>query len=878
MANASVKDCVSSIKELKHLSEGAAKLLLADIKQKARSRAQLKFLSKTDQIKEIADELIVGNQYEVARKKRNALLKVRAVREMVSFAERNQHARGLEVLLENVKSDFLGLYTKNKTDVNLRIEAEKLIPDIENRGPAEDLALRKEWKNLSLGEAASKTPVSGNERMFKLAQILFEKNAELVALNNRHGASISQAEGWSGTQSHLPEKMWAAARKIYGRNATEAQVKQTWLGFMDRLNIDWDRMDLGGVDRSKWLNGFFKNIFTSEHGEEKGITKMPAEIDFHSNGKGPSLADKMSSSRSLWFKDAESEQAYDRQFGRGDAFDTAMASIREKSRSAALMMNMGPDPDGAFKVTKSELINSAKDLPNSTYVIGLLKQPHFDRQFQSLAGQSASSVLPWMSRITEYAKAITLLSKGSKFTIAAIGDKWAMDTAMGYRGATAADRWKLNLESLAVKTRQDGGRALRDLYDISQAQIHEMSMMSADAHLALNSRVLGKANKAIEGMFKWTGFEGLTTAHHRAPAYAYARMVARDAGLSFDQLPDYRVRDFETHGITPSEWNAWRKQAKTFSELGGPGDDLVLTPDMTQFFSESDWNRIVADNGDTVSTSTVNRAKDNLDRKFRGLFSSIISEANNDPTLRVQSMKSIAGPKGSIAGEAMDMFMMFKSFSVTQVDRHLNREYARTGSAGLKEYLKNNKGGAMLSASWLVAKSLMAGLTVMWANDLMNGKTPKAVWDTENDKPNMDVLMAAVSRGGGLGIYGDFLFTEYDRRYRSWSDAALGPILGQASIGFDIWQDAKDGNNPSYKALKAFQDNAPLINMPFIKPVFDHLIFWQLQEALNPGIQSRRAEAMRKEGVQSYNPMFGPLSNPEESVAIDPLGIQTLFK
>jgi hypothetical protein len=184
----------------------------------------------------------------------------------------------------------------------------------------------------------------------------------------------------------------------------------------------------------------------------------------------------------------------------------------------------------------------------------------------------------------------------------------------------------------------------------------------------------------------------------------------------------------------------------------------------------------------------------------------------------------------------------------------------------------------MKQASWLVAKSLVAGLTVIWVNDLISGRTPKAVWNTEENKPNMDVIMSAIARGGGLGIYGDFLFNEYDRRYRSVADAALGPILGQASVGVDIWQDVKEGVTPSYKALKAFQDNAPFINMPFIKPVFDHLIFWQLQEALNPGIQSRRADAMRREGVQSYNPMFGPLSNPEESVAQDPLGVQKLFK
>ncbi|MCG3769088.1 MAG: hypothetical protein JW384_00207 [Nitrosomonadaceae bacterium] len=878
MANASVKDCVGSIKELKHLSADAAKLLLSDIKKRARSRAELKFLSKTDALKEIADELIVGSKFEIARKKRNSLLSLRSIREKVEFAEKNNHARGLEMALENVKSDFHGLYTKNKAEVDSMIEENGLIPYIRSRTPAEDLAIRKEWKNLTLGESASKSSVSGDEQAFKLARILFDKNAELVALNNRHGASILQAEGWSGSQTHLPEKMWAAGRKRFGRNVTEAQVKQTWMDFMNGMNIDWGRMDLGGVDREKWLANFFRNVFTTIHAEDKGITRMPAEIDFHSNGKGPALADKLSSSKSLWFKDAESEQAYDMRFGRGDAFDTAMVSIREKSRSAALMMNMGPDPDMAFKVIKSELLNSAKDLPNSTYIIGLLKQPHFDRQFQSLTGQSASSVLPWMSRITEYLKATTLLSKGSKFVIAAIGDKWAMDTAMGYHGATSADRYKLALEGMAIRTRQGGGKALRDLYDISQSFAHEMSMMSADAHLALNSRVLGKANKAIEGMFKWTGFEGVTTAHHRAPAYAYARMVARDAEHAYANLPDYRLRDFEEHGITPAEWDAWRKQTKTFSELGGPGDDLVLTPDMAQFFSETDWNRIVTENGDKVSPSTLNRAKDNLDRKFRGLFASIIAEANNDPTLRVQSMKSVAGPKGSLSGEAMDMFMMFKSFSLTQVDRHLNREYARTGSAGLREYLKENPYGAMKQASWLVAKSLVAGLTVIWVNDLISGRTPKAVWNTEENKPNMDVIMSAIARGGGLGIYGDFLFNEYDRRYRSVADAALGPILGQASVGVDIWQDVKEGVTPSYKALKAFQDNAPFINMPFIKPVFDHLIFWQLQEALNPGIQSRRADAMRREGVQSYNPMFGPLSNPEESVAQDPLGVQELFK
>ncbi len=193
--------------------------------------------------------------------------------------------------------------------------------------------------------------------------------------------------------------------------------------------------------------------------------------------------------------------------------------------------------------------------------------------------------------------------------------------------------------------------------------------------------------------------------------------------------------------------------------------------------------------------------------------------------------------------------MIFKGFP-------LKATMAVSGRVG---EIARTKGAA--SGSWylfnLLAQTAFLGYIGMTAKDWLSGKTRKQL--TTDGKVNYDVVLASLAKGGGLGIYTDFLFAEYDKRYRSIIGTFAGPALNEldtiASLKTKAWNVATGEEKPEslgLDAVKALESNIPLINMFPIKPIVDNLIWWHIKEGLSPGIMRRRERIMEKENHQEY--------------------------
>jgi hypothetical protein len=64
--------------------------------------------------------------------------------------------------------------------------------------------------------------------------------------------------------------------------------------------------------------------------------------------------------------------------------------------------------------------------------------------------------------------------------------------------------------------------------------------------------------------------------------------------------------------------------------------------------------------------------------------------------------------------------------------------------------------------------STVLGYAAMTAKDMLKGKTPR-------DPKDPNTIIKAFTQGGGAGIYGDFLFGEYNRFGQSPLETAAGP-------------------------------------------------------------------------------------------------------
>jgi hypothetical protein len=194
---------------------------------------------------------------------------------------------------------------------------------------------------------------------------------------------------------------------------------------------------------------------------------------------------------------------------------------------------------------------------------------------------------------------------------------------------------------------------------------------------------------------------------------------------------------------------------------------------------------------------------------------------------------------------------MFKSFPVTILTKIMARERHGRGAATMGQWMLNDHAGKF-NLAMMIAMTSIAGYLSGAMRDALKGRTPKRLLDA--DGFHKDVLVDAMLRGGGLSIMGDFMFTEYDRQYRSAASTLAGPVLGQLDPIMSIKTRFQRGEFQEglTEAGKFFQNNTPYINLFYIRPVLDYFIFWNLQEMLAPGSLEKMEKAVEGRNHQGY--------------------------
>jgi hypothetical protein len=157
-----------------------------------------------------------------------------------------------------------------------------------------------------------------------------------------------------------------------------------------------------------------------------------------------------------------------------------------------------------------------------------------------------------------------------------------------------------------------------------------------------------------------------------------------------------------------------------------------------------------------------------------------------------------------------------------------------------------------------VAQAGALGYLSMTAKDYLRGRTARRLIDSDGTI-NSKVWLEALSKGGGMGIYGDLLLSDYDKRYRGVTEMALGPTLGEMANLVNLTGSAKrvalgeDKVEPfRYELFRTVENNLPLINMFPVKPAMEYLIMWQIKEALSPGVFRRTEKSVENHNYQEY--------------------------
>ena len=194
--------------------------------------------------------------------------------------------------------------------------------------------------------------------------------------------------------------------------------------------------------------------------------------------------------------------------------------------------------------------------------------------------------------------------------------------------------------------------------------------------------------------------------------------------------------------------------------------------------------------------------------------------------------------------------MQFKSFPLAMMNQRVLRDIQlRTGKRGFVQtenlgFNADNLGTAAAMARFFAITAVF-GYAAMSLKDIVKGREPR-------DPRSFKAAQAALLQGGGLGIYGDFLFGESKNRFGGGPlDTLIGPTAGMLSSVADLYGRMKSGDDVGSSVIRTIYNNTPALNVFYIKPVVDHFIMERIFNELNPGQAQRRERRLKRENDQT---------------------------
>ena len=288
-------------------------------------------------------------------------------------------------------------------------------------------------------------------------------------------------------------------------------------------------------------------------------------------------------------------------------------------------------------------------------------------------------------------------------------------------------------------------------------------------------------------------------------------------------------------GVTETDWSVWRlAQPEDWRGVG----DTVLTANSIYRIKNAD----LAPLAQQLKT-TPQRLKDQAATKLLGTVLDETNMAIIEPGAREKALMHGGVERGTVKGELLRSFWQFKSFSIGMVLRHVKRGMAQEGW-GKAGYL-----GA------LVASTTVLGGMAIQLGEIAAGRDPKDITDDGTlGVPGLRYGIASMLKGGAMGLYGDFLFSDSSQGGSSPLAAIGGPIAGDLEAVFKLKDNAAAGevNQTGAKLVRLAKSHTPGANLWYTKAATDHLIFNQLQEYFSPGYLRRMKKRAKKEFNQSY--------------------------
>ena len=822
MANPTIKTISKCFKEVKRLTgdllpDQQINEILDEVKIKINENKFKQHQQETDDL--IAEGLINKLEYEQALKKRNlaennikALELSEKVIDAVALSEGKIDAvKALHGVLVGIQE--FSILARNsigsKQDTMEVVEITRMYEKIKKIGDGV-------WETFSEGgfdleiKKAMRGEVIFQEDAIKIAKILKEAQEEWRLRLNDLGANIGVLDDWITRQMHNTERMANASK-----GSKDVSVnRQAWREFI-KTRLDLQRTFPEVADPAKQdeiLDSIYNSLMSSDHLRHDGTPSMYGTRN---------LTNRLNAARVLHFKDATARHEYDVAFGEPSIKESVLAVLSNSARNIALMQELGTNPKDTFNKALTILRKKYKN--DNPEFVRKLNEEEFANEFAEIDGSINGVGNQTTAKVGMTIRALQSMGKlgfAAPTSIADLGQYMATTNFQG-RGIFYG-----LYEALGSLFKSQDREAMEVLGVISNS-IHSFQGNKYGS----SSDTWGTMGKLQNMFFKYNSLNRWISSLKSGMTIGLAKSYGSKADTKWLDL-DVRERNLlKLYGFDEGKWDMLRS-IKTLDVNGNryitAEDAMSISDDVVRGYLKKD-----------ISEREARNFKRDLEMTWRNVLVDQAMHATPEPDTAVRAFMNQGLKKGTGKGEAIRFVGQFKAFPITIWKKIIGRE--------MKSYGPDDSQFAKISGmTSMLLLSLMFGYMAMSVKDMLRGRSPR-----DPSKPG--VLAQAFAQGGGLGIYGDFIYNELQNEYGGgMADTIMGPTFGDFIKILNIVGNINDPAKAGKKFLQFAEGNVPFLNMYYSKAAYDYLVGYQIKEFLDPGFFSRMERKHEEQRGQSY--------------------------
>ncbi len=607
---------------------------------------------------------------------------------------------------------------------------------------------------------------------------------------NRAGGAIAKRTDWGMPQNHDQIAITKAGYTAWRDFIGDRLDRDKMIDEQTGLRFSDEKLELV-------LTDVYESIRTD------GLNKLTPGAQ----GYGKSLGNRRQDHRFLSFETATGWLEYQKKFGDANSFDTMISHITNMSRDISMMEILGPNPAATLQFLKQTLVKNAKTEKAAKQAKAADKK--IDDLYMFVTGKNNSPVNGfWASTFAGTRQLLTAAQLGSA-SLGAITDLNFQRMARSFAGLPQTSTLNGYLKQLApLGQREKGELAIR------LGLIAEGWTSLAAAQMRYVGDVSGPevTRRISDFVMRASLLSPMTSAGRWAFGMEFLGFMAQSRNLKFNELEPNFKRTFERYGLGESAWNQIRStdlynfEGATFLR---PADIRART-DLTTSQAEFLTTRVL----EMVNSET------NFAVPSTNMRGKMMLQGDTRP--------------GTVSGELARSFGMYKGFGVTLVNTHLIRGMSQEGVRGKGTYF----------ADLLISATLMGGLALQ-LKEMSKGRDPRPM-DTQ------EFWGAAFLQGGGLGIYGDFLFSERNRFGGGLAQTVAGPnvqLVGDVldlSIGNVLQAATGEDTNAGAELIRFAQDYTPGSSLWYARLGLERLVWDRLQIMTDPKAKQKMRKRERK--------------------------------